>query len=192
MKYLMTLAIALVYFLPITARAETIPEQMAAIHKMEADTLARLYKQNPDTASEINKAVGYAVFSSGELAIVWLSAGYGHGIAHNNSDGYDTYMKMAKAGVGLGLGAKDFNTVFIFQDPGAYHSFITTGLDLSGTADVAAKASANGAAASGGADVLPGVRVYQLTDSGLLAQAMIQGTKYWRDDTLNDAKLSAK
>src|ERR1035437_8575932 len=39
------------------------------------------------------------------------------------------------------------------------------GLDLSGTADVAAKAGPNGAAVSGGADVLAGVHVYQLTDT---------------------------
>jgi lipid-binding SYLF domain-containing protein len=191
-KYLMMIAIALVYLLPVAARAASVPDQIDAVHKMESHTLSRLYKERPETAKEIANSVGYAVFSSGELAVIWVSAGYGHGIAHSNNDGNDTYMKMAKAGVGLGIGAKDFNTVFIFHDPAAYHSFITTGLDLSGTADVAAKAGTDGAAASGGADVLPGVRVYQLTDSGIVAQAMLQGTKYWRDDTLNDAKLSAK
>lgn len=192
MKYLMMLAIALAYFLPVTARAESVPEQIAAINKMETDTLARLYQAKADTEREIRNASGYAVFSSGELAVTWINGGWGHGIAHNNSDGNDTYMKMAKAGVDLGLGAKDFNTVFIFNNPEAYHNFITNGLDMSGTADVTAQAGSNGGAASGGADVLPGVRVYQLTDAGLLAQAMIQGTKYWRDDALNDAQLSAK
>jgi lipid-binding SYLF domain-containing protein len=157
---------------------------------MEDNTLARLYRERPDARREIRNSVGYAVFSSGSLAIVWVSAGYGHGVAHNNRDSRDTYMKMAQAGVGLGLGAKAFNTVFVFHNPDAFHSFITSGLDLSGTADVAAKAGTNGAAASGGADVLAGTQVYQLTDSGLLAQAMIQGTKYWRDDTLNNAQLS--
>ncbi len=172
------------------AHAETVGEQVSAIHKMENDTLNRLYREKPDTAREVKQAAGYAVFSTGELAVVWVSGGYGHGIAHSNKGDKDTYMKMAKAGVGLGLGAKDYNTVFVFHDPAAFHDFITTGLDLSGTADVAAKAGTNGAAASGGADILPGVNVYQMTDSGLLAQAMVQGTKYWRDDTLNDAKLS--
>ncbi len=191
MKYVMMIAAVLAYLLPTAARADSTAEQISTIHKMEADTLARLYKEKPDAEREIRDAAGYAVFSSGELAVVWVSAGYGHGIAHSNQDTKDTYMKMAKAGVGLGLGAKDFNTVFIFHEPGAFHSFITTGLDLSGTADVAAKADTNGGAASGGADILAGVRVYQLTDSGLLAQAMVQGTKYWLDDTLNNAKMSA-
>jgi lipid-binding SYLF domain-containing protein len=185
MKYLIMIAMALVYFLPVPAQASSTADQIAAINKMEADTLARLYKENPDTQRQIKDAVGYAVFSSGELAVLWLSGGYGHGVAHDNRDGKDTYMEMAKAGVGLGLGAKEFNTVFVFHEPKAFHDFIATGLDLSGTADVAAKQDQKGKSLSGGADVLPGVRVYQLTDSGLLAEGMIQGNKYWRDDALN-------
>jgi lipid-binding SYLF domain-containing protein len=190
MKYLVMIAVALAYFMPVQARAQSIAEQISSIQKMEDHTLARLYAQEPGTRDEIRHSVGYAVFSSGELAVLWVSAGYGHGIAHNNRNDTDTYMKMAKVGVGLGLGAKDFNTVFIFHDPVAFNSFITTGLDLSGTADVAAKAGTNGGAFSGGADILAKTNVYQLTDSGLLAQAMLQGTKYWRDDTLNNSRLS--
>src|ERR1700757_1452992 len=99
MKHLMMIAtIALVYFLPVQARAESTSEQIAAIHKMEDNTLARLYKENPDARRDIKNSVGYAVFSSGELAVLWVSAGYGHGIAHNNQNGKDTYMKMADVG----------------------------------------------------------------------------------------------
>ncbi|MCF8496252.1 MAG: hypothetical protein K9G62_06260 [Alphaproteobacteria bacterium] len=191
MKRLMIFFALLVLIFPISALADTVVEQRAAIHKMEADTLARLYKEKPDTQREIQNAVGYAVFSSGELALVWVSGGYGHGLAHNNQSDQDIYMQMAKVGVGLGLGAKDFNTVFVFHDPDTFQDFTTTGLDLSGTADAAAKAGEKGDAVSGAADVLPGARIYQLTETGLIAQAMLQGTKYWRDDTLNDINISA-
>lgn len=183
----MTLALAL---WPLAAGAESPESQRAAIQKMEADTLARLYKENPDTRREIQSAVGYAVFSSGELAVLWVSAGYGHGVAHDNRNAEDIYMQMAKGGLGLGLGAKDFNTVFVFHDADSFQQFTTTGLDLSGTADAAAKAGEKGRAVSGAADVLPGTRIYQLTDTGLIAQAMLQGTKYWRDDALNDDKAN--
>ena len=190
MKYLMMIAVALVYFLPGQAHADSIADQISAVHRMEANTLDRLYKEKPDTRREIRNSVGYAVFSSGSLAVLWVSAGYGHGVAHSNHEDRDTYMKMATIGGGIGLGAKDYNTVFVFHDAGAFRDFVTTGLDLSGTADMAAKAGANGGAASGGADVLARTNVYQMTDSGLMAQAMIQGTKYWRDDTLNNSQLS--
>ncbi len=186
MKKLMTLlaTATILAATPAWAAADK-AEQIAAIEKMETDTLNRLYELNADAKREIESAHGYAVFSSGELAIVWISAGYGHGVAHNNSTSQDIYMQMAKAGVGLGLGAKDFDTVFVFHDAKSFDSFINTGLDLTGSADVAAKAGSKGEAVSGAADVLPGVRIYQITDTGLMAQAMLQGTKYWRDDGLN-------
>jgi len=170
---------------PLTAYAATPQEERAAVHKMEDNTLARLYAARPDTRQEIQNAVGYAVFSSGSLAVIWVSAGYGHGVAHDNRTGQETYMESATAGVGLGLGAKDYNTVFVFHDAKAFHDFITTGLDMSGNADASAKSGTKGGGASGSADILNGVRIYQLTDTGLLAQAMLQGTKYWRDSDLN-------
>jgi lipid-binding SYLF domain-containing protein len=182
MKNILMVLLILAVLLPCSAQAKTETE---AIHKMEKDVLQRLYDEKPETRREIESAVGYAVFSSGELAIVWLSAGYGHGLAHDNRVSQDVYMQMAKAGVGLGIGAKDYNVVFVFNDADSFHTFTTVGLDLTGTLDAAASAGEKGASVSGAADVLPGVRVYQMTDTGLMAQAMLQGTKFWRDDALN-------
>ena len=184
-KFFMTMAVAAALMLPAAAHAETAAGKRAAIQQMKDDTLSRLYSLHPDAQREIASAVGYAVFDSGALAVLWVSGGYGHGMAHNNTTGDDFYMEMATAGVGLGLGAKNYNTVFVFHDANAFHDFTTTGLDLSAHADAAAKVGDKGAAATGAADILPGVRVYQITDNGLMAQAMVQGTKYWLDDELN-------
>jgi lipid-binding SYLF domain-containing protein len=177
----------LIFTLPLPAHAgqSTPDEQRAGIQKMAVETLDRLFKERPDTRREIQDAAGYAVFSSGSLALIWVSAGYGHGVAHNNQANTDTYMQMANAGVGLGIGAKDYNTVFVFHDAASLNDFINKGLDLTGTADAAAKVGEKGDAIGGAADILPGVRIYQLTDAGIMAQAMVQGTKYWKDDQLN-------
>lgn len=187
MKRLITLVLAVMITVPaaMAYAANSEAEQRTAIHQMEADTLTKLYQQRPQAQQEIQNAVGYAVFTNGSLALIWVSGGYGHGIAHDNRNGDSTFMQMASAGVGLGLGVKDYNTVFIFNDAKAFEDFKNTGLDLTANADAAAKLKTKGDAASGAADVLPGVRIYQLTDSGLMAQAMLQGTKYWRDDSLN-------
>ncbi len=173
--------------LPALAQAEpsTPAEQRAAIQKMKDETLAKLYKEQPNTQAEVQSALGYAVFSSGELALLWVGGGYGHGVAHENATGADTYMQMAKAGLGIGVGAKNHNTVFIFNDAKSFEDFKNTGLDLTGSADAAAKVGEKGDQVGGAADVLPGVRIYQITDTGVIAQAMVQGTKYWQDDTLN-------
>ncbi len=187
MKRFLSILAVMAIALPSVAQAATssAEEQRAGIQKMEGETLAKLYEVQPDAKREIEAAAGYAVFSSGELALFWISGGYGHGVAHNNKTNTDTYMQMAKGGVGIGLGAKDHNTVFVFHDEKSLNDFITTGLDLTGTADAAAKVGEKGDSLGGAADVMPGVRIYQLTDSGLIAQAMVQGTKYWRDETLN-------
>lgn len=188
MKKLSRLLTLLVLISPSLGYAQTtntLDEQRAGIRKMENEVLAQLHENHPVTVEEIRSSAGYAVFSSGSLALLWVSGGYGHGIAHNNNTGEDVYMQMAIAGIGVGIGAKDYNTVFIFENQKAYNDFTKTGLDLTGTVDAAAKIGEKGDSLSGAADAIPGVRVYQMTDAGLVAQAMLQGTKYWRDDTLN-------
>lgn len=188
MKRLLLSLAALSMLTPVAAfAADSAVDQRAAIEKMENDTLARLYKETPDAQREIADAYGYATFTTGELALMWVSGGYGHGVAHNNKSGEDTYMQMAKAGVGIGLGAKDVDTVFVFHNEKSFHDFITTGLDLSGSADASAKSGEKGVDVNAVENILPGVRIYQMTDTGLMAQAMVQGTKYWRDDALNEA-----
>jgi len=173
-----------------TAHAATRDEQRSEIQKMQTHVLDRLYEAHPGAEKKIANAVGYAVFSSADVAIGFFSGTYGHGIAHDNTTGQETYMQMAAAGVGLGLGVKDFRVVFVFNDAEAFNDFLKTGLDLSGHADLAAKQGAKGKAVGGEEDILPGVRVYQLTDTGLMAQAMLKGTKYWGDDELNQHDVS--
>lgn len=185
------LMLALLCLLPLQARAASPGEERQAIQKMQSSVLSDLYRQQPGAEKEIANAVGYAVFSSADVAAIFVSGSFGHGLAHNNATGNETYMKMASAGIGLGLGAKDFRTVFIFDRKDAFHDFVTTGLDLSAHADAAVKQGAKGEAVTGAADVLPGVRVYQMTETGLLAQVMLKGTKYWRDEELNAPSVSS-
>jgi len=187
----LVLAIALICVIPLSAQAASRNEQRAGIQKMQSDVLGKLYRTEPGTEKEIASAVGYAVFSSADVAALFISGSYGHGLAHDNRTGNETYMQMASAGVGLGIGIKDFRAVFIFTDANAFKDFVDTGLDLSGHADVAAKQGAKGKAVSGAADILPGVKVYQLTDTGLLAQVMLKGTKYWKDSDLNEYDRSS-
>jgi lipid-binding SYLF domain-containing protein len=182
----LVLAVAIICVIPFSAEAASRNEQRAGIQKMQSDVLGKLYRTQPGAEKEIASAVGYAVFSSADVAALFVSGSYGHGLAHNNSTGKETYMQMASAGVGLGIGIKDFRAVFIFNDANAFKDFTETGLDLSGHADVAVKQGAKGEAVSGAVDILPGVKVYQLTDSGLLAQVMLKGTKYWQDSDLNE------
>ena len=155
------------------------------IRKMSQEVLARLYEEQPETRQLLKSSVGYAVFSNVGVNVIFFSAGGGSGIVHDNRSGKETFMNMGSAGIGLGLGVKDFRAVFMFHSENALDSFIESGWDFSTQADAAAKASDKGAEGSTAASAIQGVSVYQLTETGLALQATLQGTKYWKDDELN-------
>lgn len=150
---------------------------------MERDTLTDLYKIQPLAKSEIAAAPGYAVFSNANVNLIFASFSGGYGVV-TDKKGKHTYMKMGEAGVGLGIGIKDFRAVFIFHDQASMDRFINSGWEFGGHADAAAKASDIGGAV-GGEAVIDGITIYQLTQSGLALQATVKGTKYWKDDSLN-------
>jgi len=159
-------------------------QKRAQIQTMSQQVLANVYRENPRIRSEVNKAAGYAVFSNAQINLLFIAAGGGYGMVHSNNSGKNTYMNMGEAGVGLGLGVKDFRVVFVFHSKAALTKFIKDGWSVGVEADAAAKSSDKGDATSAGL-TLGDISVYQLTESGLALQAMIKGTKYWPNDELN-------
>jgi lipid-binding SYLF domain-containing protein len=103
----------------------------------------------------------------------------------DNATGKRTYMKMALGGVGLGLGVKDYRVVMIFKDKATLDKFVRSGWDFSAHADAAAKAGETGGELSAEGDIISGIEVFSMTESGLALQATVAGTKYWKDKKLN-------
>ncbi len=166
-------------------KGDSIVEKKAAVKTMKIDTLNELYKIHPIAKEELKAAKGYAVFSNTGMNLFLLSTGSGWGIAHSNVSGDDTYMKMYSAGVGIGLGIKDFRGIFIFTTNDALTKFVDKGWQAGAQADAAAKSGEKGASKESAIDIGPGIKFYQITKNGLALQATIQGTKYWKDDELN-------
>ena len=164
---------------------KTPDQQRAEIGQMRDKTLTRLYKEQPDTKAEIAKAVGYAVFDDTGVHILVVSGGFGHGIAHDNESGKETYMKMYTAGAGPGIGVKDYRVVFVFHTREKFDQFLSQGWGAEGQADAAATTAKKGGEGSGAVSIPDGVSIYQLTEKGLALQLTIQGTKYSRNDELN-------
>ena len=152
---------------------------------MNNETLQLLYKYAPEAKRELLKSYGYATFSSTGVTVVLLSFEGGEGLAHNNRNGRNTYMNMASGGLGLGLGAKDFKIVFLFENKKVYDRFIKSGWEANAQADATAKYKEKGGTANSAITISKGVRLYKITQDGLLLQATIQGTKYYKDEDLN-------
>lgn len=168
----------------VTMGKKTPVDKRQAILDMKNEVLSELYQLKPDVQSQINSAPGYAVFSNANIKVIFASVGGGYGVVKNNKTGKHTYMKMGELGVGLGLGVKDFRAVFVFHNAETLNHFVTQGWAFGAQADAAAKARDQGAAV-GGAVVAANITIYQITKNGLALQAMIKGTKYWKDAGLN-------
>jgi lipid-binding SYLF domain-containing protein len=167
-----------------TSGAHNAADKRQAILDMKQEVLAELYSTKPGARTQIANAPGYAVFSNANVNLILASFSGGNGVVRDNRTGKNTYMKMGEAGVGFGLGVKDFRAVFVFHNPKTLQRFVDSGWEFGAHADAAAKANEKGGAV-GGEILLDGVTVYQMTESGLALQATIKGTKYWKDTELN-------
>jgi len=175
----------LIVALAFPATAASTAEKREKILTMREQVLAELFDQRPQARAEIDDAEGYAVFSNVGVQIFLLGGGGGRGVVRDAKTGQDTYMKMATAAVGIGLGLKDFRAVFIFHSRDALEDFIDNGWDMTGEADAAARTGDKGGEIGEAASVRKKVSVYQFTDGGLMLQASLHGTKYWQDKKLN-------
>ena len=171
--------------IPAVAMAKSSEKKRAEILEMRAEVLTQLYKNNPEARDMLKKAEGYAVFNNGGVNLIFLSAGSGKGVAHDNKTGKNIFMRMATGGVGIGLGIKDYRAVMIFHKRSAFDHFVESGWDFSGQADAAATIDDEGGEVNAAETVVGGVTLYQMTKNGLALQATLQGTKYWKSKKLN-------
>ncbi len=193
----------------VTARGPTLESQRQDIRAMRDAAFQELVRANPAASQRLKQAEGYAVFSKLQLQVLFFSGGAGYGLAHDNQSGEDVFMRVAEAGVGLGVGVKDLRLFFVFHERAAFERFIVEGLEfgVEGEAtaisggDTGAGLSGRGAVAGGvsgaGASGRVGERssaagvpdasfeVFQFTENGLMLQVNLVGTRYWKDADLN-------
>jgi len=150
------------------------------LDEMADEALQKLFAEHSKSKELYDVSFGWAVFDNLKLAF-GFSGGGGNGVAKVRESGKATYMKMGTAGVGLGLGANKYQVIFIFQDSQTYDNFVNKGWQ----ADAGATASAGTNAAEVKTGFVNGIAIYQMTEKGLMANADIAGTKYWKNDKLN-------
>jgi len=150
------------------------------IDAMEKEALDTVLEKGPKATELYEQSVGHAVFDNLKIAF-GVSGGGGVGVAVKKSDSTRTYMKMGTAGIGFGLGGQKYQIVFLFQDEKTFTNFVENGWQ----ADASAKAAAGTAGANVKTGFINGMAIYQMTEAGLMAQADIAGTKYWKYGKLN-------
>ena len=140
------------------------------------------YKADPKVKAEVDKAPGYAVFTTYGLSFLVGGAG-GKGVVHDRATKHNTFMDMALASAGLQIGASETRYLFIFKDKASMQQFIDKGWDAS--AAVAGSAGTGSKSDGGSMGAFTGGKFYQLTKTGLQVGVAASGTKVWKDKELN-------
>jgi hypothetical protein len=187
-------------------KGETVAQKRAYVREMRDDVFKEFFAADPGLRKRVQSAAGYGVFSNTGIKVLMIGTRHGYGLVHDNATGVDTFMRVGEIGGGVGVGLKNFRALFVFQNASALRNFVASGLEVGGEAEasaiaqnVGATAGAQGGVSSGGVSsgasgkagaitkqsLGSGVDVYQLTKTGVALEAMVSGTKYWKDKELN-------
>jgi lipid-binding SYLF domain-containing protein len=157
-------------------------EKRDEINAMAKETLERLVQESATAKGLFERSYGYAVFDNFKLSLL-LASERGKGVAVEKDSGKRTYMKMGSVGVNVGLGGQKMQVVFLFETKAVFDEFVNEGWQ----ADASADAAGGKKGASVDAEFVNGIATYQFTEKGLMLQADISGTRYSKDDKLNEA-----
>jgi len=155
-------------------RAEIIREADAA--------LERLRERSESAASLLQQAYGHAVFDTTKGGLILTGAG-GTGVARTRDGSDVTFMRLGAAGIGLGAGFENYQLIMLFEDEETYSHFVSGQWD--GAFAAQAAAGSEGVAAE--EQFIGGVRVFRMTEGGLMAQVDANALRFWPIDRLNRA-----
>jgi lipid-binding SYLF domain-containing protein len=155
------------------------------VREMTQDALASLNEILPTARRAIDRAAGYAVFSTFGVKLFFAGGTTGKGMVVNQRTHRQTFMQMLQVQGGLGFGVNKNRLIFVFTTQDALNNFINQGWDFGAQGNVSAMAGGKGTMFSGAVAVAPGMYLYQLTDTGLSASLTVSGTKFFKDKDMN-------
>lgn len=188
MKKFLSMVMLLMMLMSSTALAksdESAAQQRAEIRNMSAQTLERLYEKQPAARRVIKNCYAYATLSNSGVKVLFIGNARGRGLAINNQTGEEVFMKMREMSGGIGIGAKEYDLIFVFADKEAWDSFIAGKTRFGGSAEASANDGVSGGSIEGADIAAKGTWVYQMTTKGLTLEATLKGTKVYKDKKLN-------
>jgi lipid-binding SYLF domain-containing protein len=159
-------------------------KKQAEIRKVTQASMEKFYKAKPELKADVEKAPGYAVFTTYGLSFVIGGAG-GTGLAIDNKTKKESFMNMAQGSAGAQLGAAQSETLIVFQSQKALDDFIDKGWSGSGGAAIQAGAGGKSVGPASGSTATAHSQIYTLTKNGLQVGLAVAGTKFWKDKDLN-------
>ncbi|MEM8884007.1 MAG: YSC84-related protein, partial [Planctomycetota bacterium] len=87
--------------------------------------------------------------------------------------------------LGIGLGAKEYRLLMIFNTESAMQKFLMGQWSFGGSAEASATDEGSGGSAAAAGKVMKEVETFQLTDAGAVIAATVTGGKFYKDKELN-------
>ena len=165
--------------------ADSVAEKRRQVDELSAKTLQKLYAKYPHAQRVINECYAYATLSNSGVKVLFIGSSHGRGVAINNQTGEKVYLRMKELSAGLGIGAKEYNLIFLLNTPEAWENFIVGKTRFGASAEASADDGVSGGTIEGAEYVAPGVWVFQMTTKGLALEATLKGTKIYKDKKLN-------
>lgn len=186
-KFLVTLTVLMCLLTATTAFAakDSAAEQRWQIDQLSAKTLDKLYAKYPHARRVIDNCYAWATLSNSGVEVLFIGSSHGRGVAVNNRTGERVYLRMKELSAGLGIGAKEYNLIFLINTPEAWENFIVGKTRFGASAEASADDGYSGGTIEGAEYVAPGVWVFQMTTKGLALEATLKGTKIYKDKKLN-------
>ena len=160
-------------------------EQKENAQIMREDAVKHFIKSDVRFRALIQNAAGYAIFNATGVDLFLFSSESGWGVLYNRQDDHYKYMKLYSIGAGLGLGVRDFRSLYVFNTEKDIQYFLDHGWFLGAQANAALKFDYGGAGAAVAYEISPGITLYKLNKTAVILHATIQGTKIWGNSDLN-------
>ena len=162
-----------------------IVKQQTEINELSTKALDNLYQKVPAAKRIIRDCYAYATLSNTGMKLGLFGDAHGRGLAVNNATGEKVYMRMNEMGIGIGLGVKEYDLIFVISTETAWHSFISGDIKFASSAEASARDGVTGDSVEGASIAGNGIWVYQMTKKGLSLEATLKGTKIYADKKLN-------
>lgn len=159
------------------ALAKSNDELRAELNQMSTAVLDRMAEKYPETESAVRNAYAYCTISSSSVKLGFWGSDHGRGVAVNNETGKRIYVKMREVTVGLNIGAKEYDLLFIIANEEAWNSFVSGNIKFGTEATAAANDGVTGDTYAHANIIADGVWVYQVDKKGLALELTFKGAR---------------
>lgn len=180
---------ALVLMTASTVFAKKSPDEVRAkLDEMSVQVLERMYQKYPSSEESVKNAYAYCTISASAVKWGLIGDDHGRGVAVNKQTNERIYMKMKEVTLGINVGAKEYDLLFVIQNKEAWERFISGSIKFGGEASAQASDGVSGGTVADASILAKGVWVYQLDKKGLAVELSFKGMRISPFRSLNPKK----